>query len=1517
MDSFLERALEEEQNALKDFFPPEEHSRRLSGAMFAARPSKASAVGHYLRNSSNLDGGVDAQTGMKLGSLLTDPAGNYIPVDPTGGACPNAAALFATGVPDTELEEMRHMIDVMNDTLSTVRTMLADSHPEARENVRQRREQERREVENYLYEFETAAAVVRSYATNTTETRMREDALRMNATLSTALQNRQSATVPTAMTASTTMAPPRETKPTYEIARSMETVLGLMRPEHKPDTASMVPATAEITHDDVMHRCMAHDLTSAHDDVHEKCEEEWRAMVEMERGVVDRITEDALQASLAPLRGEIHWDVPIPHEEQCVPMPNDYSGSEMAITPGFRRNLQVLHKKTKGNSKQRKLLENQMEGKDLFHAAHVGKLRDQRRVLFDTPLSEEAKRKLSVTVGGLAGGSMLPAGESTTGCMPISGESQLQMTMGYDGPGSSMPADREAAFHEFGAGNKEKQEAASLAANIAAQVTIAMHDPAGHLMTEWHEDPMMEYTAMASTDPYANSAAAGFVPMSDYGFRQRSRARALAQKEKSKQKSSTRKLLAGDSKLAKMLRNRRLDHDMSAVGSSPSPYDMQYDPNSAMQPSLSPSSMAPGMNSYQMDFPSTMGPNEKNAVMNMYFGDSKATLPPSTADPSATTPPPPTTGAPVHVDFGFQPALFQSTSAPLSQDALSTTFTTSTTQTATPHWLLGWDYRFDYMWDDAVQMSIEKLVYTGTNATLASLYPADTDFDLAMTAETMEAGLHEMEAARHAEPAAAMNDTVMGVFDAQLAYEGDLHVPSFIPPNYDCWQHGTSNFVEQCYDEYSGYYSVQKDFGAICEHRKWVQSKAMEVADLIHKVIDTKAYTEAHSGLQRRVRRMLKQKSGPTTSIPTYVRKLLKLPQEWEEDASRRLSSFAMGPEAMMYDKMQTPAAALTGQSPTEDLPSNMPPDSMYNMMTPNETDQLDSPADVAAMLVGLEDTMDSTFVAAVEKMITSFERKKLDIYFEARAKPHYMQTLLNLGLNQTEKVQLMRSVQEIQYAEEPGSCRPMAGSMAMMQSGGCHSLWDEQLGCANLRWIATSWDPVTYAETFNNDWSMPHNKCENKKRELRGMAVGGTNKESAPMLEAMSQLLQRIGDPDYPNTGFAELMWKSGQRKPLSASETTALHGICDHVYEGTSGWGVKTDCRYDDCGNSLGCGWTKRGQREVKNILQCPGQVPSAPGTCGAQLGGSFYCATAKADFVANCRNVLDFLVETMPAEDGMDPVTGNYLGGYVAEQMRMALLFEIDPKFQYPYDPEPADAAGSRLARCALQAIRENLPEQPLMMLHGMMEAGEVSPADAMSRVLKPKLDTFCNATSQVSEAVAQVANMTDNCKEFCMTLKAWEETSYQLSCAARPAKPVFAEAFAYGSGAETCRPDVECKLFNEMVPVAEKTGIMNKKVAAGRLRERRQRRLAIEDRRRLMEESGESKQKCVKIDSVDYCSKAGSLSVEEAEKRRQLEYWEERGVDAIATPSNPAKASRLSKFKTNRNKLRKQRRLQGRR
>ncbi|CAD7961471.1 unnamed protein product [Amoebophrya sp. A120] len=1117
---------------------------------------------------------------------------------------------------------------------------------------------------------------------------------------------------------------------------------------------------------------------------------------------------------------------------------------------------------------------------------------------------------------------MLPAGESTTGCMPISGESQLQMTDGYDGPGVMMAADREEALDNFASGDQMMQDAQMESMAIAADVTIANHDPAGGINLDYPDTT----TPTLDEDPYLNSNYAGFAPMNmppRRGLEQKgrgTRARMLKQIENRKNaeiRQQKRKLLEKEYR-------RMLPHDNTTASSTMSPYNYNYDTmNSA--PNVMPSSMAPGMNSFSIPEASTMDPQAKAAVMNMYFDAYESTSPyPTTAPPGTVTTAPPTTtsttSTPYHLDFGYNNDYSYTTSAALVQDSVATTMTTTTsnTLTVTPHWLLGWDYRYDYMWDDITQMSIETIVYTGTNATLMAMYPSDTDYEVAMTAEHMETGLNQMQDEQQSKTAQEMNTTVKDVFDAQMSYDGDLHVPSFIPPNYDCWQHGTSNFVEQCYDEYYGYYSVQKDFGAICEHRKWVQAKAMEVAEAVKKVVEQKAYTEAHSGLSRRVRRMLKEKkSSVSESVPTYVRKLLKLPQEWEHDAKRRLSNYMMQPEAMFNDFLTMDSANSTGQDSSADLPANLMVDSMYNMMTYNESQQVESPDAVASMLVGLESTMDPDYVAAVDDMLESFERRKLDIYMQARSKPNYLQVMLNMGLNQTEKIKLMRDIQEVVYAQEPGACTQMGA--AYYKPGGCNSLYEEQLGCANLRWISTYYDQYTYQEYFNDSWTQPHNRCEQKKRELRSLAIGGTNKESAPMLQALSQLLQRIGDGNYPSTGFSELLWKTGLRKPLTASEVTNLHAICTSVYDGTNGWGVKQECRYDDCGNEIGCNFDKRGQREVKDILNCPNAVPPPPGTCASQAGGNFYCTTAKADFIHHCKNVLDFLVEMMPAEDHYDPVSNNWIAGYHAEQMRMALIFELDPTFVYPYDPEPVEAAGSRLAKCTIQAVRENLPEEPVKELFHLMETGEVSPQAAMEKMLQPKLDNVCNATSHVHEAMEMMMNMTDNCKNFCMTFKMWEETNYQMSCANRIAKPMFDNSFAYNAMQEPlCRPDVECKLFNEMAPVHEKNNIVNAKVAGTRLRERRLRRLEIENRRvRRLEESKDLKKKCMSIDNVEYCAsdnnQVAGMTSEELEKQRRLEYWEERGIDSIATATNPAKAQRISKFRSNRKQLRKSRRM----
>eukprot|EP00391_Amoebophrya_sp_Ameob2_P008047 CAMPEP_0178988460 /NCGR_PEP_ID=MMETSP0795-20121207/3823_1 /TAXON_ID=88552 /ORGANISM="Amoebophrya sp., Strain Ameob2" /LENGTH=2933 /DNA_ID=CAMNT_0020679737 /DNA_START=1390 /DNA_END=10191 /DNA_ORIENTATION=- len=1552
LDAHLEKALEEEKDMLRAFFPPEEAERRLAALSFDRAPSASAGRGSYLRNSTNLDGGVDPETGMQMGSLLTDPNGGYINVDPRQGACPNAAALVAAGMPDEELREVREAVERVNETLVQARAALSEPRPDATERVRQQREDEREQLDDYIRDFETSARQVVDMARTHEELRNNQTNARVIADAQAGVTAMQSSTAQTAAT----RPPPRqrpnanevEARPTYEQARAVEACMDHMRDERRPDTASLVPREARVTREDVVDDCMERDArdsggrvaAAAGDDrarSHERCEQEWTAMRENERGARDAITDDRLQNSFAPRHGEMQQQTPIPREEQCVPMPNDYAGNEMGITRGFRQLLEDKHRSSKRGSLRRKLAAAQMEGRELYHAVHVGKLRDQRRVLFDTPISDEQKRQLATaSVGGLAGGIALPAGEATSGCMPISGESQLQMTDGYDGPGVSMPRDREEALEGFGQGDPRMQAAARESGRIAADNTIAQHDAAADVNMDFPNP--QDITA---DDPFYNSPAQGMTPMTDFYNRPRkllaggataAYAGANAAKKvgsqtrgrfASKPRSRARQLAAANKQRAKQNRRELMHAELrrlSTNGYVPA-NQMSYDPMNAATNVQPMQNNNTGANAFQLQMPSTMAPNDLTVAQNMYYGGNDPTSPLPTTTPSTPT----SSTTPYYLDFGYnQMDYLASTAAALVQDSVATAMTTTTVAPAvaanTTHWLLGNDYRYDYVWDEVTQTSIETIVYTGTNATLAAMYPSDTDFEVAMTAEHMQGSLNEMQEQQNKQTAAEMNATVMGVFDAQMSYNGDLHVPSYIPPGYDCWQHGTSNFVEQCFDDVYGAYTVQKDFGAVCEHRKYVQSKAMEVADKLYQAIETKAYTEAHAGLSRRVRRMLRQSVTADATVPTYVRKLLKLPQEWEFDAKRRLQDFAMQPEQLFNEMLHTDPAAQSGQSGNADIPSNMPPESMYNMMTPNETAQTESPEDVAAMLIGLENSMEPSYVAAVEDMLASYERRKMEIYLQARSKPNYLQVLLNLGLNQTEKVKLMRDVQEVVNAQEPGTCSQMGTQM--MQPDGCAALYDEQLGCAALRSVATYWNPFTYQEDVVDTWDQPHNRCEDMKRQLRSMAIGGTTKESAPMLAAISQLLQRIGDPDYPSSGFMNLLWKANPRKPLAGTETADLHAVCAHVYEGTGGWGQKRECRYDDCGNALGCDFEKRGSREVKDLLKCPGQQAAAAGFCDSQNGGSFYCATAKADFVAHCTAVLDFLVEVMPTTDGTDPTTGMYLSGYLAEQMRMALVFEIDPNFKYPWDYEPSEPAGSRLARCALQAVRENLPEEPMMDLYHMMETGEISPQYAMEQVLEPKLDNHCNVTVPVAEAVFQAANITDNCKNFCMTLKMWQETSWQMQCANRPAKPVFNDAFAYGAASmePVCREDVECALFNEMVPVAEKQQIVNRKVGANRVRERRQRRLSIEERRQrraLKAAEASVDKKCITLDGAEYCKAGASageaeLAKAEEEQKRRLEWWEERGIDSIAMASNPTKAQRVSRFRTSRKALRKARR-----
>ncbi|CAD7976750.1 unnamed protein product [Amoebophrya sp. A25] len=255
-------------------------------------------------------------------------------------------------------------------------------------------------------------------------------------------------------------------------------------------------------------------------------------------------------------------------------------------------------------------------------------------------------------------------------------------------------------------------------------------------------------------------------------------------------------------------------------------------------------------------------------------------------------------------------------------------------------------------------------------------------------------------------------------------------------------------------------------------------------------------------------------------------------------------------------------------------------------------------------------------------------------------------------------------------------------------------------------------------------------------------------------------------------------------------------------------------------------------------------------------------------------------------------MDPWSGEGMWrnpGYELTHMAEQLAYEIDMHLVDPYYFYQSDKwsafekpISSKLARCTMRAIRENLPERKVMEIVGRMKRGEIDAAKVADRMLKPVLEKHPNCTSNVAEAKAFLHNnVTDLCARFCSDHKYWEEVSLplQTGAAGKFNEPVWSEAEYPGAMMEdSCKVDNHCIIYNNLGGVAGKKETADMYANHYRLRERRQRRLKIEERRRrraLQEKEGS----------------VAAETGEETKQRELAEYWEERGIDYIFPARDP--------------------------
>lgn len=244
-------------------------------------------------------------------------------------------------------------------------------------------------------------------------------------------------------------------------------------------------------------------------------------------------------------------------------------------------------------------------------------------------------------------------------------------------------------------------------------------------------------------------------------------------------------------------------------------------------------------------------------------------------------------------------------------------------------------------------------------------------------------------------------------------------------------------------------------------------------------------------------------------SVPTYLRKLVGLPQDWQiEDEKRRILK-AMTPEQKrklqagmesfehgVYEMAVGSAAdhaTLHAGSGTGD--------SDNAMYTPEQIGKIE-PMESVAQFVGAEcgsGMYDKSFCDGMKDMFKAYESYETEEYFKARADPRRLQTLIHVGLSYKDAKELLDTVRDMAMITPPGDAAP-----GMNDPEECTDLWDQHLGCYDLAWMSTDYADWQNPKVDDGEFA-PHNRCKTFANKIRHEVA--MRSEDKPMQKALVEV--------------------------------------------------------------------------------------------------------------------------------------------------------------------------------------------------------------------------------------------------------------------------------------------------------------------------------------------------------------------------------------------------------------------------
>jgi hypothetical protein len=759
----------------------------------------------------------------------------------------------------------------------------------------------------------------------------------------------------------------------------------------------------------------------------------------------------------------------------------------------------------------------------------------------------------------------------------------------------------------------------------------------------------------------------------------------------------------------------------------------------------------------------------------------------------------------------------------------------------------------------------------------------------------------------NSEPSADMDPQMLDGIAAQMTSgQGEWDVVTEVGDDMDCEDLGKSDFAIQTagFGGISGFVDpiYQIDYAAECRYEKDMQTRARKVENILLKLVRNKAHAHVISNTRPHVSRQL----AAGEPVPTYVRKLMKLPQDWQiEEHKRRILKENNGRrlhEEDVYDM------AFGNATDAMDLGiGSGVGDSENAMYTPEQAAKVE-PLEEVAQFVASEcgsGTYDQGFCDGMNDMMKAYHSYETEEYFKARADPRRLQTLIHMGLSYKDSKELLDTVRDMFMVPKPGDGPQGPGQNDKDE---CPNLYDQHLGCYDLAWMSTDYSDWQNPKLDDSPTS-PHNRCKAYANQVRQTVA--MRKEDKPLQKALLQVMKQLGRWDLPDNFWTNAM-SAGTK--LTNQQITDR---CTAFYDGNGSYGASSAASWEAIATGYGTSYAPAANEPtaIKDILKCPEALSYGTTALPAEEG-YYRCFEAKWQFQYECENLLGFLNNQMTVPEGNSGPFGQWRSAWDADSIRRSLQFELDPDYQE--DWHPFKKVGSKLATCSLKAVRHFIPEAKMMETMRDMEEGKIKPETVFKHLVEPEIEKLENVRD-VDEALKIQKETSPVCKEFCAAHGAWQakaDSQDPFTWAAHDVpEPVYdtvngyAGAYDYGYDATTvtgsttlppsgdCRVEVECALYEILDAPDTKQSMHNAVLEKDRRRMRRQRRLAIEERRRRRAlqdakalEAPQPEQMCVTLDGSKYCREGGDPFAEHRrlaeEKRRELhEYMEERGISMV--------------------------------